>query len=236
MNPLTVPSVQVLTNRGIPVLVHRVEPDASGVRFTRVYESDALDAEPVLETRFVRFTTLAMAEIEEKYRRPDHWWVESVDERTGAVLRRRVNEGDEGAVNIDPMDEWEESLSTDPNLTLLDTYALLWETTRQEAGKLLVDDHVDEYATALAGAVLLANGGGADAVVRLLKQGVSSSKRLRAEVAAAAEKALTELEEAEAADDAPATPTPLSLPPEPSPQPSLSDGAESAETLTSSGA
>ena len=233
---LNIPSVQVLANRGIPVLVHKVEPDPDGVRFNRVFSGDDESATPVLETEFVRLTTLAQAEIEERYTDPTSWWIEHDDE-DGNVRRSKAKEGDPGAVNLDPMDLWEERLTEFPNKTMLDTFALMWECTRQEAGKRLVDDHVDEYATALAGAVLLANGGGADAVVRLLRQGVSSSKRLRADVAKAAEKAMAEMEaeEARRAADESATPTPPSPRLEPSPPSYSTDGPNSDAQYTSSG-
>ena len=57
------PSVQVLKNRGIPVLVHQVEPDANGVRYNRVFTSDDPSAEPVLETAFIKFTNLSLSDV-----------------------------------------------------------------------------------------------------------------------------------------------------------------------------
>ena len=236
---LHIPHVQVLTNRGIPVLVHKVEPGLDGVRFNRVYEGEGENETPVLETEFVRLTTLAQAEIEDKYTDPTSWWIEHDDE-DGNVRRTKAKEGDPGAVNLDPFDLWEERLTEFPNKTMLDTFALMWECTRQEAGKRLIDDHVDEYATALGGAVLLANGGSPDAVVRLLRQGVSSSTRLRADIAQSAEKAVAQMEAEDAAeqarrDAAAATQTPQSPSPEPS-QPSYSSvGANSDDPSPSSG-
>lgn len=204
------PSQQVLKNRGIPVLVHQVEPDANGVRYNRVYESDADDAAPKLETLFVRLTALGMSDIE------DRW-------------------GD--------MEVWEEALESKPYLTLIDTLAIIWECTRQEAGKRLIDDNVDDYSTAVGAAVLMANGVEGDAVVRVLKTGVSSSKRLRARIAEDGTKAVAELEaeeakEAEKAANPPAVAAPVT-PTNPNPEtpsPSYSNiGVDSDAQLTSSG-
>lgn len=200
------PSQQVLKNRGIPVLVHQVEPDVNGVRYNRVYESDAEDASPKLETLYVRITALGMSDIE------DRW-------------------GD--------MEAWEEALDAKPYLTLVDTMAIIWECTRQEAGKRLLDDNIDDYSTAVGAAVLMANGVEGDAVVRLLKAGVSSSKRLRARIADEGIKAVEELEmeEAKAASQpaVAANATPTNPNPATTSSSSLSTGVESADQLTSSG-
>lgn len=235
----TTPSLQVLKNRGVPVLVHKVEPDPNGVRYHRVFTTEDESGEPVLETLFIKFDALAMAEIEERWADPTPYVTHMVDGREVS----RPATGDEQGTPRDAMEVWESALESSPYKTLIQTCAIVWECTTQEAGKRLIDDKVDEYSTAIGAAVLMANGVEGDAVVRLLKTGVSSSKRLRAEVAAAASKAVEEMEaeeakaiSAESDDVAPATPTSPSQPQDQSSSDSWSSGANSGDPLVSSGA
>lgn len=235
----TTPSLQVLKNRGIPVLVHAVQADPNGVRYNRVYTSDDENGEPVFETAFIRLTALSMAEIEGKWVDPTPYVTEEVI--VGGKREERSRPAVDGEVGAprDPMEVWEDALSEKPYQTIIATLAIVWECTPQEAGKRIKDDAVDEYSTAIGAAVLMANGVEGDAVVRLLKTGVSSSKRLKDEVAAAAAKAVTELEaeEAQAESLAAADDTPTSLNPDPGPSSltSASTGANSAAPLMSSG-
>lgn len=197
------PSVQVLKNRGIPVLVHQVEPDPNGVRYNRVYTSTDLDAEPVLETLFVKFTNLSLSDVEEQW-------------------------GD--------LDEWEKAIDDKPFLTMVKTLAIMWECTTQESGKRMIDDAIDDYSTAVGAAILMANGIEGDAVVRVLKTGVSSAKRLRQRLAEDGAKMVAELEAQEAEENAESAPvTPTNPSPVTPPQPSLSVGSEASEDWQSSG-
>jgi hypothetical protein len=139
--PSTRPSAAVLRNRGVPVRVHatQVAPGGdldTGPRWERVMTSENEDAAPVYETLHVRFTTLDLAEIEEKW---------------GGI------------------EDWNKALNGDrPNVTVIDTFAILWHMPRERAGIAMLDAALDEYAAALGGAFLLANGGEVDAVVRVL--------------------------------------------------------------------
>jgi len=198
------PSVQVLKNRGIPVLVHQVEPDANGVRYNRVYTSDDLNAEPVLETMFIKFTNLSLSDVEEQW-------------------------GD--------LDEWEKALDDKPFLTMVKTLAIMWECTTQESGKRMIDDAIDDYATAVGAAILMANGIEGDAVVRVLKTGVSSAKRLKQRIASEGSKMVAELEAQEAEENAESAEPVTQTNPSPAtpPQPSLSIGSEPSEDWQSSG-
>lgn len=200
------PSVQILKNRGVPVLVHAVEPDIDGVRWNRVY--DANDA-PVHETDFVRFTALSLSDIE------DRWG------------------GNDG---------WEKALEEKPYTTLIDTFAIMWECSRQKAGKRLIDDAVDDYSTAVGAAFMQANGIEGDAVVRVIASGVKSARQLRERLSAEGAKVVQEMEKQEAeaeaqraADDAPANAIPTSLPSLTSGEDDSAYGSSKDSVLTSSG-
>jgi hypothetical protein len=198
----TLPSVQVLKNRGIPVLVHQVEPDPNGVQWHRVFTSDAPEADPVLETRFIKFTNLSLSDVEEKW-------------------------GD--------TDEWEKALEAKPFHTMVATLAIMWECTRQEAGKRMIDDAIDDYSTAVGAAILMANGIEGDAVVRVLKSGVSSARQLRQRLQDEGMKLVMELEAADENPAADESATPISPNPETPPQSSPNDGSPQSEEWTSSG-
>lgn len=193
------PSHTVLKNRGVPVRVHRVEADASGVRWDRVY--DAADA-PVMDVTWVKFTNLSLADVETKW-------------------------GD--------FEGWEKALDDRPYNTLVDTFAIMWEVPRQQAGKMLIDDAADDYATAIGAAFMMANGIEGDAVVRVIARGVRSSRELRSRLQDEGLKAVmeAEAEDAQSGNDAPVT---LTLPDvSPPGLPDSTDGPSWDGTSTSSG-
>lgn len=71
------PSHSVLKNRGVPVLVHQVEPTDDGLHWDRVFnEAD----EPVKVTTWVRFTNLSLAEVESTWG-DFEGWQKALDER-----------------------------------------------------------------------------------------------------------------------------------------------------------
>lgn len=244
-NALQVPTSQVLINKGIPVLVHKVEPAADGIHYQRAFTGTDDAAQPVFETRFIQFTMLTKAEIEERWFDPTPYVEYSVDvtddqgKTEQEVRARPAREGEDGAPR-DAIDVWQEALQERPNSLIVESLQLVWQMPREQVGLMLKNNCAEDYATALAGALMLANNGRADAVVRMLTQGVSLSSRSQALMADAIEEAVAELEaedrkRQESANAAPDTQTPPASIPEPSPPSSLSDGANWVDPLQSSG-
>jgi hypothetical protein len=104
-----------------------------------------------------------------------------------------------------------------PATTILKAFSLMWECTDSYAAARMIDTAVDDYATALGGALALGQGASPDAVVRMLRTGVSSTTRLRSSIqdAVDAEVERMEREEAEAANPTPSSNSepPVSEPP-----------------------
>lgn len=213
---LEIPAPAVLQNRGIPVLVHSVrQNDAAGLRFERQWEDD--DTTPKLEKRWVRLTMSTQAGIEARWGDDRKYVEEVINEKGDTKYRLATAEEQDEGFNVDSMDLWQQALSDRPATTFLETYGLIWECTNQEAAALLVDTSADDYATALAGAYALAQGAGADAVVRLLKTGVSSAQRLKDSVREAVDAEVVKMEEEEAealrkASEPPESETPANVP------------------------
>ena len=123
------------------------------------------------------------------------------------------------------LDGWQKALEDAPYRALVDTFAIVWEVDRRQAGKMLLDDSVDDYAAAIGAAFMLAQGAEPDAVVRVLRAGVKSARAQKSTALANA------LKEAEASgDDTQTSPADGS--------PGLSgseDGSRQDEESTSSG-
>jgi hypothetical protein len=105
---------------------------------------------------------------------------------------------------------WNEALNGDKShSSVIDTLALLWGYPRERAGVAMIDGDLDGYAAAIGAAFLLANGGEADAVVRVLASritvtgtkrkiqalGVGAQLEEEERLVQEAEKALTEYRE-----------------------------------------
>lgn len=171
------------------MLVHKVEADDDGVRYQRTYNGET---DPVLETMFVRFTALSLSDIEEKY---EGTIGEMRDDDGKPVLD---DKGDPQMMDLDAMDAWQRDIEKNPNKAIVDTLALMWDVPRRCAGMMMVDDCIDDYSTAVGAAFLMANGVEGDAVVRAIKQGVSSSNTLRTQLSKAGLKAIVEAEKEQA--------------------------------------
>lgn len=102
------------------------------------------------------------------------------------------------------MDDWEAALGSTPYKALVDTLSIVWEVDRRQAGKMMLDDGVDDYSSAIGAAFMLSQGSEVDAVVRVLESGVKAAKDLRARLLA---EGMEQVEAAEAAAAEPATPT-----------------------------
>lgn len=248
MAALEIPAPAVLENRGIPVLVHALkQEDAAGLRFEREYEED--DITPVLEKRYVRLTMVTQAGIEQRFSDDRKYVSEIVDDEGNTKYRLATEDEQDVGVTLDAMDLWQLGLDRFPASTISETLALIWDCTAKEAGLRLLDNAADEYATALAGAVALSQGAGADAVVRLLRTGVSSSLRLRDSIQQAVDAEIKSMEEeerkasespaSEPPENAPAsdalTPTSPNVPTEPEWDSSTTSGAYSDALSVSSG-
>jgi len=191
--PSARPSAAVLRNKGVPVRVHatQIAPGGdldTGPHWERVLLGEEENPVPQFETLHVRFTTLDLAEIEEKW---------------GGIT------------------EWNEALNgSKSNAAIIDTFAILWRMPRERAGTAMLDGALDDYAAALGGAFLLANGGEVDAVVRVLEsrvtvtgtkrkiQGLAVGAQLDEErrLVGEAEDALTKYEEEQAKPEQPEKP------------------------------
>jgi len=74
------------------------------------------------------------------------------------------------------IDGWQVALEAQPFLSLVETLALIWDCGRVQAGAMMVDSGIDDYATATGAAFAQANGGSPDAVVRVLEAGVKTTR------------------------------------------------------------
>jgi hypothetical protein len=94
------------------------------------------------------------------------------------------------------LDEWQEALRKKPFATIIETLAICWGESepfaglpsgdpahpstnlmRKAIGTVLLDARMDDYATAIGGAFMLANGVEPDAVGKALKQGVAATRK-----------------------------------------------------------
>ena len=234
------PSLQTLTNLGVPILVHKVSPAADGLKWNREYQGEGDDRVPVRETQYVRFTALALAEIETRYGGREGVLLDSDQD---PVLDK---DGNKVMTKLSATEGWEQELETNPNSAIIDTLAIVWEVPRAQAGKMIIDQHVDDYSTAIGAAFLMAQGIEGDAVVRVIKTGVKSSVELRESLSEAglraveaaeveAEERNKKIKDALAADESDAPDTQTNPSPSNPGKPDSTDGSNSAAALTSSG-
>lgn len=221
-----VPSVAVLKNRGVPITLHALVTDDAGVPvrpYVRRYDGESEEAEPVLEHRFLQFTSAVLSDLE------------SDD------------------IGFGSMDEWQEQLGTKPFVSLTRTVAIALEwwvpgkstdtgapvPDLRRAGKAMLDGLTDDYSTIVGTAFALANGVQPERALDLLKAGVRNAKELRPLIDQEIDKLLLEEEAAIARarkqlageDDTPTSP-PAADTPGSSGSP---DGSEAVATSTSSG-
>lgn len=79
--------------------------------------------------------------------------------------------------------------------------AIVWVTTSREAGMMMLDGHIGEYSTAVGVALSIANGVDPTQAARLLRVGVSATRKLTEERQRQLEEALEEAEAEERRGD-----------------------------------
>lgn len=148
MNTITVPSVDVLRNRGFQVKVHVVDTDEHGV-YTRHY---AEDDQPVFEYIWLRFNNWLIANMESPQPKGfgslGGWEAELNERPTSAVLKTFALVEDRYVTDFDGQ-------------TLPDI---------RYASERLVDNQVMLYGLALTNAMFLANGIEPETVGEVLKR------------------------------------------------------------------
>lgn len=191
-------SAKVLANKGVPVEVYVLKREDGEVMWPPRPALRA-DESKVTEERFVRLDNLAIADLEDAY---------------------------------DGLDAWQAGLRRKPFATIIKTLEVAWAEEfesypealrRKVVGTMLLDAKIDDYATAIGGAFMLANGVEPDAVGKALKQGVAASQKTQAKLLSRLklDQEVTDIELAGVGDST--TPTPSE------------DGAEPVEASTSSG-
>jgi hypothetical protein len=172
MNTITVPSVDVLRNRGIQVQVHVVDTDDKGKYVRRLDDND----QPVYETIWVRFTNWTIANLEqpvpEGFGDLDSWELElniratSTVLKTYALVEDRLTLGSNG--------------QTVPDVR--------WAAAR------LKDNSTRLYALALTSAMFMANGIEADVAGEVLRRSLKATEEAIKEGNAKAVESLAQLD------------------------------------------
>lgn len=144
-------TADVLSNRGVPVQVHKVsEHDRRALDDGGGYEFTVLN---------VRFSAYALACIEDTY---------------------------------GGMEDYQKAMEAKPNRTLVDTLALIWGVTAPIVGEMMQDGAQNDYATAVATSLMLANGMEAEDALKVLQSGVRQATERQATMSAALDEALAD--------------------------------------------
>jgi hypothetical protein len=145
------------------------------------------------------------------------------------------------------LDGWEAAIEDNPALAIPNTLAVCWDVTRRRAGDLMLDNVLDDYATAVGGAFAMANGVPPDSVVKVLVAGIAAATTRTKMIVEGVEKEMAERDKANQTPPPSETPTESVVPPEttptvppepPTPTTSVNGGvpgSDSALTLTISG-
>jgi hypothetical protein len=173
MNTITVPSVDVLRNRGIQIEVHVVDVDEHGKYSRRFDDND----QPVYEAVWVKFDNWAIANIEQPapagFGDLDGWEQELNIRATSTVLKSFALIEDKYVLNA-------------AGQTLPD---MRWAAMR------LKDNSTRLYALALANAMFMANGIEADVVGEVLRRSLKVTIEALEDGNAKAAASLAELED-----------------------------------------
>lgn len=73
------------------------------------------------------------------------------------------------------MDGWEEAVDENTALAIPTTLGVCWGVERRVAGEMMLDNVLDDYATAIGGAFAMANGVPPDSVVKILAAGMTAA-------------------------------------------------------------
>lgn len=175
-------SPAVLKNRGVPLRFHVLAVGEDGnpaSPYARKMDGDAETALPVFEERFVQFTSAVLVDMEN----PDVGWKD--------------------------LDAWEDALSRQPTVTLVRTLALVLGLTvpgrataggepvpdLRRVGVMMLDGEIDEYATAIGAAFMLAQGISPERAGEALRAGVKNAAEVRPLIDAEIQKMLAKEQE-----------------------------------------
>ena len=191
-------SPKVLANKGVPIEVNVLKSEDGELVWPPRHALRS-DESPVTEEKFVRLGNYEIAVLEEQY---------------------------------DGLDAWQLGLRKKPFATINSTLQVVWgdelekfpERLRQRiVATMMLDAKMDDYATAIGGAFMLANGVDPSAVGKALEQGVAASAK-------AQERLMAKLKIDEALTDVELGATSDSTTTEPA-----AAGSESVEASTSTG-
>jgi hypothetical protein len=143
-------SPAVLRNKGVPVVVQRVEQDADG-RWVPVLDADGA---AVTDTRYVRFDFNAIADIEEEWGGTANW-----------------------EASLNPEDG---KASSSVLRTVRKTLAICWGEDVRHVGAQLIPDQFLPYTLAMGVAWALANGVDPTVAAERLRQGQETVAAARA--------------------------------------------------------
>lgn len=143
------------------------------------------------------------------------------------------------------LDGWEAAIEDNAPLAIPNTLAVCWDVTRRRAGDLMLDNVLDDYATAIGGAFAMANGVPPDSVVKVLVAGLAAATTRTKMIAEGMDKELAAMDKSTSLpSETPAESVvpPATIPTVPSAQPLPTTsvnggvlGSDSVPTLTTSG-
>jgi hypothetical protein len=142
------------------------------------------------------------------------------------------------------LDGWEAAIEDNPALAIPNTLALCWDVTRRVAGDMMLDNVLDDYATAVGAAFAMANGVPPDSVVKVLVAGLAAATTRTKMIVDEVEKEMARMSPESSPPETPPVgvvppvTTPTDPPAQQTPTTSVNGGvlgSDSVPTLTTSG-